>query len=230
MLQAVISPSRQALPFAAPDADGLALIDRQGDELRLARDQALFWQGDEADYCYKILSGAVRMCRLLADGRRQVADFLLPGDLINFDLRGRHSMTAEAVVDCVIRRYAKRSVDRLLSDSPGAARQVISLVADRLASAQHQVVLLGRRTATERLASFLLVLARRGCPAQRPGHELGLPMNRVDIADYLGLTVETVSRLFSQLKRRRVIELPEPHRVVVRDWRALAVLAGSGEG
>ena len=216
-------------PAHAPAFEGFAPIEPLGVNFRIERDKPLFWEGDKAAFCYKILSGTVRICKLMADGRRQVSDFFLPGDLISFDLNGVHTYTAEAIVECVIRRYPKPQIERLASESPRVAREMLTLAYDRLASAQMQMVVLGRKTATERLASFLVSQAERTNAARAAGQKVKLPMSRVDIADHLGLTVETISRLFSRLKRDEIIDVPDAHSILVHDWDALEALADSAE-
>ena len=201
--------------------DGLAPIEALGSDLAIGRDQPIFWEGDPATHCFKVVSGAVRICRLMADGRRHVTDFFLPGDIINFDLTGRYGFTAEAIVDSIVRRYPNQAIDRLVADAPRAARQMLALASHRLLSAQSQMVVLGRKNATERLASFLVTRFGRQADDLAHAATLTLPMTRTDIADHLGLTVETVSRIFSKLKREQIIDLPSAQCVVVRDWKAL---------
>jgi CRP-like cAMP-binding protein len=221
MLQMVGSgAAKGAVAGMAPTIeDGFAPIEPLGTNFRLDRDRALFREGDKAAFCYKIIAGAVRISKLTADGRRQIADFFLPGDLISFDLGGIHSCTAEAIVECVVRRYPKPQIERIAAESPRVARHMLALAQDRLASAQTQMMVLGRKTATERIATFLVAQAARA--DARGGRNLRLPMTRIDIADHLGLTVETVSRIFSRLKRDRVIDVPDAHNVVIRDWNQL---------
>jgi CRP-like cAMP-binding protein len=228
MLQASVG---RDTPSAAPSFD-LArspLLEASGSNIRVPRDRALFWEGDEASQCYRIIAGAVRICKVMADGRRQVSDFLLPGDLIGFDLNFTHRSTAEAIVDCVVRVYPKPQLERIVDESPRMARQMLHLAYDRLSLAQHQMVTLARKTAMERLASFLLTLGRRQAPPGKPSQPVALPMSRIDIADHLGLTVETVSRLFSKLKRDRVIGVPDTHSIIVLDWQTLDDLSEAAE-
>jgi CRP/FNR family transcriptional regulator len=216
---------RPAATRAAPPDSQMAWLDGAGTRVAVARDATLFYEGDLAEHCYKVVSGAIRTCKVLADGRRQLADFFLPGDLIGFDVGESHSFAAEAITDSVVLKFPRRRIETLMSDHPRAGRAVLALAIERLAAAQSQMVLLGRKNATERLASFLLGLIDRTGQAEAETPVVELTMTRADIADYLGLTIETVSRTFARLKRLDAIALPNPQRVVVRDRDLLDDLA-----
>ncbi|GGF43596.1 hypothetical protein GCM10011611_57530 [Aliidongia dinghuensis] len=177
------------------------------------RDQTLFWVGDPVDGYYRVISGAVRLCKMMPDGRRQISDFFGPGDLILIELSAEHAFTAEAVTDSVICHYPRPTIDALLAD-PKFSRQLLTIACDRLVSAHHRMAVLGRKTAEERLATFLVTSAKR-LPASR--QVMSLPMSRADIADYLGLTVETVSRVLSKFRRDGLIDLPDSHSVRIMD-------------
>jgi CRP-like cAMP-binding protein len=211
----------------APADSQMAWLDGVGTRVTVGRDAPLFYEGDLAEHCYRVVSGAIRTCKVLADGRRQLADFFLPGDLIGFDVGESHSFTAEAITDSVVLKFPRRRVETLMSDHPRAGRAVLALAIERLAAAQSQMVLLGRKNATERLASFILGLIDRTGQAGAEMPVIELTMTRADIADYLGLTIETVSRTFARLKRLDAITLPNPQRVVVRDRDLLDDLAES---
>jgi CRP/FNR family transcriptional regulator len=211
-----------ARPGHASRQDCFASIEALGSNLSAKRDQTIFREGDPATHCYKVTSGAVRICRLTPDGRRHVTDFFLPGDTINFEFAGLHSCTAEAIIDSVVRRYPARAIDRLVAETPKAACQMLALASARLQSAEQQMVTLGRKTATERLASFLVMQFARRADDGAASENLTLPMARADIADHLGLTIETVSRVFAKFKRDKIIDLPSAQCIIVRDWPALA--------
>jgi CRP-like cAMP-binding protein len=193
MLATALRTTAAAPPVVAPTAAGdLAALDRIGTLVTLRRDQALFQEGDAARYCYKVLTGAVRSCRLLADGRRHIGEFLLPGDYIGLELDDNYRFTAEAVSDATLMRYPRQTVDRMAQQQPRLGRCLLDRICGDLFAAQSQMLLLGRKNAVERLASFLLSMAERS----GSGDRLSLPMTRSDIADHLGLTTETVSRFF----------------------------------
>jgi CRP-like cAMP-binding protein len=212
----------QPLPATEEDAgDDLAAFDSVGTVVSLRRDAVLFREGDAARYCYKVLTGAVRACRLLHDGRRSISEFLLPGDFIGLEAEGTYRFAAEAVSDVTLMRYSLQAVDRLIQQSPRLGRRLLGLVWSDISAAQAQMLLLGRKNAVERLASFLLMMAERNGGADC----VRLPMTRNDIADNLGLTTETVSRVFGQFKRQGLIQLRASSAVVLRNRDGLEALA-----
>jgi CRP-like cAMP-binding protein len=200
------------------DAD-FSFLDRFAAVTSSKRDGTVFTEGDSARYFFRVISGAVRSCQLLADGRRHISEFFLPGDFIALDTDGVYRFTAEAITETTLRRYPRSVIDQSLA--PRFHRQLLALLSRQLVAAQQQMLLLGRKTATERVASFLLTMAARSKDAEH----MSLPMTRNDIADHLGLTTETVSRAFSQLKMQGVIGLDGAANVVVQDGEALEELA-----
>jgi CRP/FNR family transcriptional regulator len=203
--------------------DMVAPFETSGTNQLVLRDRILFGQGDAAHSVYRILSGVLRIYKLMPDGRRHVTDFLIAGDVLGFEVGDRHRVAAEAVVDCVVRRYPRTQVDIAAHHRPDFARRLLDLAWNRLAAAQAQLVSLGRKTAEERLASFLLALSVR---AGRVDRAIALPMSRADIADHLGLTIETVSRLFTRLRKEGVIDLPDAHSFRVLAQAALEAKGG----
>jgi CRP-like cAMP-binding protein len=192
-------------------AEDVAAFDRIGTMVVLRRDQTLFVEGDPAQHCFKVVSGAVRSCKL-ADGRRQVNQFLLPGDFVGLEGDGAYRATVEAVNDATLMRYRRCAIDHLIQQQPWLGKRLLGKLCDDLYAAQAQMLLLGRKNAVERLASFLLSMSERN----GEGDRLELLMTRGDIADHLGLTIETVSRTFSQLKERGIIQLMASSDVVIR--------------
>ena len=166
------------------------------------RDQEIYAEGEPANYCYRVITGAVRLVKLLEDGRRQVLEFLLPGDHIGFDLLSEHEFSAEAVSDTTLKCYSRRRVEALAEQNQGVARWLRAQTARDLRCAQTRIVSLGRKSATERIAGFLMEMSER---TRGAGDVLNLPMARTDIADHLGLTVETVCRTLSRLKQTNMI-------------------------
>ena len=212
----------QAMARSPADPDESALS-RIGSKARYTRGETIFNEGDPAEFAYKVLGGTVRLCKHLADGRRQIAEFLLPDDFFSFMELSEHSFTAEAVSDVTLMCYPQRQLERLIEDRPRLHRRFTALLTKSIRDSQNHLVILGRQTANEKLASFLIMLA------QRYGEEdrvlLDLPMGRQDIADYLGLTIETVCRVLSAMKRSRHIEIPNLHHVMIRDLGALCEIA-----
>lgn len=164
------------------------------------------FEGDEASSVYSLTSGVLRLSKLLPDGRRQIAGFLFPGDFLGITLEEEHAFTAEAVAPSTLCKFPRSRFDAFVGEHPALERRLYAVAAHELAAARKQLVLLGRKTATERLASFLLLLEGH-CHAGLAGHDIAFPMSRADIADYLGLRIETVSREISALKSARTIQL-----------------------
>lgn len=176
------------------------------------RDEEIYGEGEDAEFVYKVGSGAVRTYKLMRDGRRQIGGFHLSGDLFGLDLGERHHLTAEAVTDSKVLVFKRRQVEALVAHNLDAARELWLMTANHLQHAEKHMLLLGRKTALERLAAFLLEMDVRSGGTGL----IELPMLRRDIADYLGLTLETVSRSFSELQCEGVVELDGARHVVLR--------------
>jgi CRP/FNR family nitrogen fixation transcriptional regulator len=201
-------PTRQAL------ADSFAVM---GAPINLAKNVEVYGEGEPADYVYKVVSGVVRTCKLLSDGRRQISSFFLPGDVFGLEATVEHRFTAEAVSDVSL-IFVKRSALTALAARDGeVANELWSAATADLRAAQEHMLLLGRKSAQERLVAFLLEMAER----TNGGEAVDLPMSRLDIADYLGLTIETVSRTITQLENAEAISLPTTRHIRFRDRAAL---------
>lgn len=209
------SSSASRAPCAVP-ADAFAALDRIGAVITLHRDECLFLPGDVADYYFKVLKGAVRTCQLLADGRRHIVDFLLEGDLVGLDSADAYPVAAEAVVETTLIRYSRSKVDALVAAQPAIAQSLVEIMRSGLAAARERMLLLGHMTAMERIAFFLIAMSKRAADGR-----ISLPMNRTDIGDYLGLTMETISRAFSQLKGDGIIAQYNRHDLAILDRAAL---------
>lgn len=196
-------------------APGLAL---QGVRRRFSRNEEIFGEGEPAEHLYRVVSGVVRTIRFTSDGRRQILAFHFPGDVFGIETGDRHALAAEAVTEAAVSMVRRSMVESAASRDPAAARGLLKLVSDHLQKSQEHVLVLGRKGAGERVAAFLLQLADQVRP------DIELPMSRADIADYLALTIETVSRAFTQMERDHAIDLPSSRHVVVRDRHALEVL------
>jgi CRP/FNR family transcriptional regulator len=184
--------------------------------------EALFVEGDDADTIYEVVQGTVRLYKLLPDGRRQIIGFMSSGHLLGLAPEGRYVYSAEAITRVTLRRYKRQAFDRLLDEVPGLARRMLAAASHELCAAQNQMLLLGRKTAAEKVASFILLTAdHQGAGVD----EVDVPMTRNDIADHLGLTIETVSRTLSKLKAEGLIALPTPTRLEIRDRDRLEGMA-----
>lgn len=215
------SQSHPAAPIAHQVANHSAdTIEFMGAVMPFARNAEIYGENEPAEYLYKIVSGAVRTYRVLNDGRRQIGAFCLPGDVFGLEVGDHHSFSAEAITDCKVMLIKRSSLVSLATRSPDVGRQLWTMAATELQRAQDHTMLL-IKTAQERVAGFLLEMAQRA----RCGDAVELPMSRQDIADYLGLTIETVSRSLSQLERTGVIALPGLREVRLNDIAALEDLA-----
>lgn len=203
-------------PGHTAPADAFAALDGIGVLTTLRRDECLFLAGDVADCYFKVLKGAIRTCQLLADGRRHIVDFFLEGDLLGLDSADAYPVAAEAVVETTLIRYSRSKVDALAAAQPAIAQSLIEIMRSGLAAARERMLLLGHMTAMERIAFFLTAMSKRTADGR-----ISLPMNRTDIGDYLGLTMETISRVFSQLKSDGIIAQYSRHDLAILDRAAL---------
>jgi CRP/FNR family nitrogen fixation transcriptional regulator len=176
-----------------------------------AKGEELYAEGDDAEFFYKVVSGTVRICKVLNDGRRQIESFHLAGDMFGLEHGDEHRFTAEAVDELVVITYRARRIDGLVRDNPDLGSQLMTTVLASLDRARDHMVLLGRKSAREKIASFLIDIAER----LAGGDRFDLPMQRADIADHLGLTIETVSRTLTQMARDGLIKLAACGRTVV---------------
>ena len=192
--------------------DALVALERIGTRLRFARNQEIYGQGESAGCWYKVISGTVRVSKLRTDGRRHIAEFCFSGDDFGFESGAERSFSAEAVEDVTVMRYPRAATERLAEENPAVAQLLRDMTLKSLAAAQARLMILARMTATERVVSFLLELSQRNDDERC----VELPMGRCDIGDYLGVTVETVCRVLSDLKRRGAIEV-DSHSVTLLD-------------
>lgn len=193
--------------------------------------QPIFHEGDPAKRVFMLAAGCLKIYTLLADGRRQITGFMFPGDFLGMSLDDEYAFTVEALEKSELWWFSRPTFDSFVEQNPSIERELYRLAAHELAAAQEQMVLLGRKAAAERVASFFLALLdRRELVEGGTISEFDLPMSRIDIADYLGLTKETVSRMLSLLRDRRLIRLVRQDRVEVLDREGLkAIAAGFGE-
>lgn len=185
----------------------------------------LFSEGSDGLYVYNVRRGMIRLSRLLSDGRRQILGFVLPGDFLGLTLPTHYDFTAETIGEVEACRFERTAFVSYVEGKPHLLRRLHIATANELALGREQMVLLGRRTAEEKVAAFLLALRRRYRRTQTCDVTLALPMTRQDIADYCGLTLETVSRVFSKLAREKILCIvPDGVRLVMLD--RLQALAG----
>lgn len=191
--------------------------------------QPIIHEGEPAENLFNVVSGAVKLYKLLPDGRRQITGFLFPGDFLGIALNETYVYTAEALKPVRLCRFPRRKLEALLREVPSLEHELLNEVATELVAAQDQMLLLGRKTARERVSSFLLMLARRASRGGRPAEKkVELPMSRADIADYLGLTTETVSRTITQLRKSGTIAVTNRGEIQILDGTALQDLSEGG--
>lgn len=200
---------------AALNDDEIDRLNAIASHIHLAPEQIVFLEGDPADYHFNVVSGTVKLYKLLPDGRRQITGFLYPGDFLGLASSEGYSYGTEAVSDACLCRFPRPKLEALFELYPGMEKRILAFANDELVVAQDQMLLLGRKTALEKIASFLLSLAERAEKRGQAANPVSLPMSRSDIADYLGLTVETVSRTFTRLKEDGIIQLPASREIAL---------------
>jgi CRP/FNR family nitrogen fixation transcriptional regulator len=210
--------SRRPVPIA-PGHRVESSIDVMGIPMSFARNAEIYGEAEPADYLYKVVSGAVRTYKVLSDGRRQIGSFYMAGDVFGLEMGDEHTFSAEAITEAKVLVIKRSALVALAERNSDVARQLWALTGRELSQVQDHILLL-IKTAQERVAGFLLEMAER---ASHDG-ALELPMSRQDIADYLGLTIETVSRTLTTLENAATIELPTSRRIVLRNRSALSRL------
>jgi CRP/FNR family nitrogen fixation transcriptional regulator len=206
-------------PFANPD-QFCALTGHAGlvaSEFSYRKDEEIYGEDEPAEYVYQIFRGAVRTYQLLSDGRRQIGTFHLPGDVFGLESGNNHRLAAEAIIDTTVRLVKRSSLEQAAGVDVRVARKLWSMTAGELRHAEDHMLLLGRKSAMERVANFLLEMDRRLAVAGM----MALPMCRRDIGDYLGLTLETVSRALSQLHGEGVLGFSGARQIVLRNRQRL---------
>jgi CRP/FNR family transcriptional regulator len=214
--------SQAALPPAGDPLDRAIGI---GITMTVAPGRTIVIEGDPIEGCYRVASGALRLFKSTPDGRRQVIDFLVAGEYFGLSCGERYGYSVEAIAATTLVRYPRARLEAAMAAEPELAQRMFGIACAELARAQQHLLVLGRKSADEKIASFLLTLALRLSDGGTGLGVIRLPMSRQDIADYLGLTIETVSRTLSRLRRDGLIALPTPQEVVLRRPGDLGALA-----
>ena len=191
-------------------------IELMGAPMQFARNVEIYGEGEQADYLYKVVKGTVRTYKILNDGRRQIGAFYLPGDMFGLESGAEHAFSAEAITNATVLVIRRSALTALAARDNSVARQLLAMTGRELARVQNHIMLL-IQTAQERVAGFLLEMTDRA----QGRDEVELSMSRQDIADYLGLTIETVSRTLTQLENSAAIALPSSRHIVLRNRGAL---------
>src|SRR6478735_4352537 len=215
----ISSTKAASVPFAKPD-QFCGLTGHAGllaSEFSYRKDEEIYGEDELAEYVYQVIRGAVRTYKLLSDGRRQIGAFLLPGDVFGLESSTSHRLAAEAVIDTTVRLVKRNSLEQAAGIDVQVARKLWGITAGELGHAENHMLLLGRKNAMERVATFLLEMDRRLAVAGM----MALPMCRRDIGDYLGLTLETVSRALSQLHAQGILGFSGARQIVLRNRQRL---------
>ncbi len=210
-----------AVARAAPIRGGIGAIETMGSQMKFGANAEIFGEGEPAEYVYKVVTGAVRTYKILGDGRRQIGGFYLPGDIFGLEIGKEHQFSAEAIKGVTVLVVRRSAIVALAERDCEVARELWSFTGRELKRVQEHMLLLVK-SAQQRVASFLLEMSKRltGTDA------IELPMSRQDIADYLGLTIETVSRTMTQLVSEQAIGLPSSRHIVLRNTGVLRRLNG----
>ena len=228
-------PAAAPDPCAACEARGDSVCNAIGDEhlarlaelamvTHVAPGQTFIEEGEPADAFFNLTAGAVKLFKLMADGRRQITGFAFRGHFLGLAVSATYAFSAEAIEPVRLCRFSRARMFRLLDDFPALERRLLERAATELVAAQEQMLLLGRKSASERVASFVRAQSLVA-PCGRPRLAISLPMSRSDIADYLGLTIETVSRTLTRLRSEGLIDIPDATSVAILDPVRLARVA-----
>ena len=218
---------RRSSVCAALEGAELRELEHMGRHIHFASCETVFAQEEMTTSFYNLIEGVMRLYKLLPDGRRQIVGFALPGDFLGMatSAPSRHSYSADAIGPVTVCRFSKSSFARFIDDKPHLLRRINELTVRELSQAQDHLVLLGRRSAEEKVATFLIGWRDRLVRLNGLSRTVPLPMSRQDIADFLGLTIETVSRTFTKLERKGVIGIMPGSVLLLDPARAEALAA-----
>lgn len=207
-------------------ADQLLDLSRHSTRRRVAPGREVVGQGEMTDSYANIISGVVKLSKVLADGRQQIVGLQFAPDFMGRPFTRESALTAEAAIDTDICSFPRNVIERLVAEAPGLEHRLHEQALKELDEARDWMLTLGRKTAQEKVASFLYIIATHIDPENGPATEFDLPLSRADIADYLGLTIETVSRQITKLRKDNVIRIESSRRVTVPSMDRLMHVAG----
>lgn len=211
------------------EPDCLQVLFRKQPVEHLAAGQSLFFEGDAAKHLFEVVEGNLRIFRIISDGRRVITGFVHAGDIVGISLKNHYLYSAEAISDTKVRRFSRKAFEAAVGNSPELRPEIFARLRDEMAAAQDQMVLLSCKDAQERVCSFLLKLLRRHPGHCRSGAVVDLPMTRLDIADYLGLTIETVSRTMTKLTNKGILVSAGRHCVRIIKYGTLLQFSGDDD-
>jgi CRP/FNR family transcriptional regulator len=218
-------PVRHLAVCSALDGEEMTKLNALLTPVELNRGEPLLDEGEPADYVFNITAGTLKLYRLLPDGRRQITGFLFPGDFLGLADRLDYTCSAEAVTESSLCRFPRKSLENLFSELPHLEGRLLGMARSELAESQDHMLLLGRKSAKERIASFIVMLSNRAVRRGLEANPVSVPMSRNDIGDFLGLTTETVSRTITSLKRSGIISTDTDRKISITDPDSLADLA-----
>lgn len=225
-IQTSASPSIDTHMLLVPVTAGVVSRGMMDAQTRIVeRKGHLFCEGDDATHVYQVEAGHVCIYRQLADGRRQIIDFAFPGDFIGLGVIGQHANNAQATERTRLRCLPASELRAIVRDNPKLGLELYEAMASELSEAHELLVSVCQRSAQERVAGFLLTLSRRNARRGEDASCIVLPMTRSDIADYLGLTIETVSRTLSKMRKSGLIEIEQCIIITINDAEALVDIA-----
>jgi CRP/FNR family transcriptional regulator len=225
-------PIRHRAVCARCDTEELLRLEKMKSYRTFPAGTEILWRGEPLEYVASVVSGVASLSKTLEDGRTQMVGLLLPSDFIGRPGRNRIEFDVTATTDVTLCCFARTPFEALVLDTPHVAQRLMELALDELDAARDWMLLLGRKTAREKIATFLDMLARRSQMTMTEGAGMAngaalyLPMTRDQIANYLGLTLETVSRQFSAFKREGIIDVPDRRRVLVINLDRLQIATG----
>jgi CRP/FNR family transcriptional regulator len=219
-------PIRHRAVCARCDTDELALLEQMKSYTTFEAGQPIMWRGDEMTHCSSLVSGIASLSRTLEDGRVQIVGLLLPSDFIGRPGREAVDFDVTAVTEVTLCRFERRPFEQLVEDVPHVAQRMVEMALDELNAAREWMVLLGRKTAREKIATFIEMIVRRdSVPLHGPSNHI-LPLTREEIANFLGLTLETVSRQLSNMKKSGIIAFSDRRSFEILDLEALHEATG----
>lgn len=220
-------PIRHRAVCATCDSDEIVELDKMKFYRSFEAGQPIMWSGDRMEFVGSVVSGTATIERLMEDGRKQTMGLLLPSDFIGRPGRNIAMFDVTAVTDVTLCCFRRESFERLVADTPHISQRMLEMALDELDAARDWMLLLGRKTAREKIATFLMMVARRTTTEINLQSHFDLPLTREAMADFLGLTIETVSRQFSALRKEGLIVLADKRGITVPNTRALQAQAGS---
>lgn len=226
----IVSPPASGRPQSGGSVPSLEARLAVAPVRRVAAREHLWCSGDPRSHVYRVETGAIAIYAVMPDGRRHVVEFALPGDLIGLGMTAAHSFNAQALQDTRLRSVGIATFNQIVREDPRLGLKLYEELSRELAAARAQLMMVSKRVSGERVASFLLALSKRNADRGEAADVLKLPMRRLDIADFLGLTIETVSRTFTRLKKDGLVELGPGALVTITNREGLEAMAeGAGE-